>query len=168
MENINIKDAIDYRKKTIELGLEFPDGVVLLPISLENATTKEGLMHEAEYETVQKLFQANGINANPIQDKNEKIPKIVNQNFEWAGPLILFTTTIITQHPEIITNSIDILTNYLKKKLRGVPRGDNSVNLSISTETKSGNFKNITYTGPVEGLKDLADVVKAAHEERDG
>jgi len=167
LKNIEINDVLDYRKKIVELGLDFPEGVVLLPISIESATTKDGLMHEAEYQTVQKLLSSNGIEVNPLRNNDEKIPKLVNQSFEWAGPLILFTATIITSHPEVITNTISIISNFLTKKLRGVPKGDNSVNLKISTETKSGKFKKIEYKGPVEGLKDLAEVVRSTHEETD-
>lgn len=168
MRNIDIKETINYRKKIVELGLEFPNGVVLLPKSLENATTKKDLMHEAEYETVQKLFKSKGIETNSIQDPNEKIPKLINQSFEWAGPLILYTSTMLSQHPEIVTDSISTITNYLKKKLQGVPKGDDLVNLSISTETKSGKFKIIDYKGPVDGLKDLPDIVRATYEEKNG
>lgn len=167
MENMEIKEVIDYKNKISELKLDFPEGVVLLPSSIESVTETSEIMFDAEYDTVQKLLKLKGIEVNVLSKNGEKFPKIVNQSFEWAGPLILFTGKIISENPEIITTTISTITNYLLSKLRGVPKGDNSVNLKITTETLSGKFKKIEYKGPVEGMKDLADVVKSVHEEKD-
>ncbi len=166
MENIEIKESINYKNKISELKLDFPEGVVLLPNSIDSATDASQLMFDAEYDTVQKLLKSKGIEVNALS-KDGGFPKIVNQSFEWAGPLILFTSKLISENPEIITTTISTITNYLINKLRGVPKGDNSVNLKITTETQSGKFKKIEYKGPVEGMKDLADVVKSVHEEND-
>ena len=164
-DNIQVLDYIDVDKKAKELGCIVPTKLCILPRNFPSATSKEELLHEENTATVTKVLKQDGIKFSPLENENEKFSKISEHDSIWAGPTLYFAATWCLQNPDIILQTISIITGFLKDSLKGLSGG--VVKLSVVTKTKTGKFREVKYKGPVEGLKDVPDIVKSTFEDNE-
>ena len=164
-DSIQILDYIDVGQKAKELGCNVPNKMCILPRNFVSVTSKDELLHEENTDTVTKVLKQGGIEISPLENENEKFAQISEHDMIFAGPILFFAAQWCLEHPEIVLQTISTITGFLSKSLKGLSGG--TVKLSVVTKNKSGKFRQVKYKGPVEGLKDLPDIVKSTFEDDD-
>lgn len=154
----NISDYIDVPTKIRELGCDDPDGIAILPVNFEAARSADEFRQLSEASTVKTLLRNNNVLFSEV--RKEKPSYIQNNAFEWIAPTLFVSASLLSQQPETISVSLSVIANYVTDFFRGFS-GEKSIKLDIVVErTKSKTCKKVSYEGSVEGLKELADIVK--------
>lgn len=157
---IEIIDYADVRAHAAELGCNVPTGIALLPRNFRTAQNKAELMHESSSLTVRTLWRRAGIAETPIEPEGERFPTIIEDAFSWAGPTIFIAASVLFQNPQIVSVTLNIVSNYLTDFFKGT-RGSQNVKLSIVVEQELGRqYKEIRYEGDKGGLEELAKIVE--------
>jgi hypothetical protein len=152
-------EEIDITHKLYELSLELPNGLTFLPENLETANSVDHFVFTASVVDVQKLFKQNGVDI-PALNRDTELYRI-RKNADIYLPAILFTYSLISQNPTIVSISLNVLSNYIYDVLKS-SFGVKTANIELYVETKKkGRFKKITYKGGAEGFKELAEIIKA-------
>ena len=157
---IQVSDYVDVRKRAQELDCNMPESITLLPRNFENARSKNELVYETTTPTVRTLWRQNDITENALEKPEDRFPLVIEDSFEWIGPIIFVSSSIISQNPHSITVALNVISNYLTGWFKGIPRRDREAKLSIVVETKDMSYRKMEYEGPPEGLKDLPPVIK--------
>ena len=153
-----ISDYIDVQAKIHDLGCEDPEGISILPVNFDSATSTDEFLQLSETSTVKTLLRNNEIPFSEV--RKEKPAYIQNNAFEWIAPTLFVSASLLSQHPEIISVSLSVIANYVTDFFRGLS-GEKNIKLDIVVEkTKSKTCKKISYEGNVDGLKELANIVK--------
>jgi hypothetical protein len=160
-EATKITDYIDVGRKIADLGCRRPERMALLPINFESASSMEELLQASEAATIRKLLLTGGIPLDDIFDRNQRPPYVKNKSHEWVAPIIFVSTTLYSQNPALVSLALNILGNYATDFFRGLRRVSD-ISLNIVVGQKNGSYRKITYQGPIEGLKDLAKVIREA------
>jgi len=160
-----IKSYVDVKKRIEDLGCNLPKSIAILPRNFESARTKNELIHEDTTKTVRSLWRQSGINETPIEQEGEIFPFIVEESFQWVGPLILFTSTLITQNPQLVDVSIGVISNYLTDWFKGIRNDQKKAVLDAVVEKKDGTYTRVHYEGPPEGMKELPRIIRSTHDE---
>lgn len=156
-----ISDFDSVSERISALGYSCPDdGIAILPINFENASSVEELRQAAESSTVKTLFR----NANvPYVDlfKGEKrLPYVHNNAFELVVPTLFVSANLLSQNPAAVSIALSVIANYATDFFKGMSK-EASVKLEVVIEiTKTKKCKRISYEGPPEGLRALADVIR--------
>jgi hypothetical protein len=95
-----------------------------------------------------------------------KYPVISHHVLQWIGPVILFSAAAISQNPEIVSITLDIISNYLTDWFRGVPKQERTARLRMVQKTKEGIYKIFDYDGPAENLGPIKDAMDRFYDER--
>ena len=75
-------------------------------------------------------------------------------------PSIFFSISAISENPEIVSVSLNILSSYIYDRLKGVI-GDKNAKIEFYIETKKkGQIMKIDYKGDAEGIKNLENIIK--------
>jgi hypothetical protein len=158
---ITVSDYIDIRGKALELGCRCPETLALLPINFDTASSVSELLQASEAATVKKLFVAEGISIEYILDRDQRPPYVKNKSFDWVVP-ILFFSCLYSQNPTLVSLALNVLANYATEFFRGegMGGGGSEVSLNIVVEKKNRAYKKVNYKGPVDGIKDLASVIR--------
>lgn len=165
-ETISIEDYVNVEEKSAQLDCNVPTSISLLPRNFKDATSKTELIHEGTTATIRKLFAQNDIKETQLEKDGEKYPQVVEHAFEWVGPTILITSSVIIQNPHLITITLNVISNYLTDFFKGIPNNQTNAKLSIVVKNKSGNYKKIKYNGHKDGLKELPKIIKAVNDEQ--
>lgn len=157
--SITIADYCNVIERANELGLNEPQLFAILPRNFLEAKNKAELYHESSAPTIKVLFRQNGIEMNRIEQEGDVFPCMQENEFSLILPTIFVGSLILSQDPHAIAFAINVLSNYATDFFKGIP-GRNKVSLSIVVENKKGVIsKKISYTGGVEGLKELPEIV---------
>jgi len=154
-----ITDYVDVNKKMADLCCRYPERMALLPINFESATSIAELLQASEAATIKKLLVAEGLPFDDIVDRHQRPPYVKNKNFEWVPPVLFVSASLYSQNPELVSVALNILANYATDFFKGM-RGAHEVSLNIVVEKKNKTYKKIVYQGPIEGLKDLVEVIR--------
>jgi len=159
----NITDFVNVGEKIANLGGVYPHGLALLPVNFESASSLAELRQASEAATIKKLLIAEGLQVDDILDRSQRPPYIKNKSHEWASPIIFVSALLYSQNPMCISLALNVLGNYATDFFRGTNTTPN-VKLNIVIEKKDKSCKTISYEGPVDGLKDLPNIVREAAE----
>ena len=162
---IQVEDYIDVKEKIGKLGLNRPVLLAILPRNFATAESREELVHEDTTPTIRVLWRQNGISETPIEKEREPFPIVLEESFEWVGPLILFTSTFITQNPQLVDLSFGVMANYLTDWFKGVRESEKTAKLDIIVEKENGTYKKIHYEGAPEGLKEMPKIIRSIRDE---
>jgi len=167
---IIVKNYVNVKEKAQILNLNTPSQIAVLPQNFETATTKEELIHAPTTPTVRKLWRQNNIQETPIEKSEEKIPCSAEKAFEWIGPTIFVSSLLLSQNPHLITIALNVISNYLTGWFKGIPYNERKAKLIIVEETRSGDYKEVKYEGPPDGLDELlnkvVEIFKSGHDEK--
>lgn len=100
-------------------------------------------------------YAKNQVNLNYIRK-----PDIVleQRSIDWFGPTLLITTTALTQNPELVSITLNVISNYITDFFKGSQEPDIKVSLLIQqSKTK---FKKLDYEGNKDGLKEIETLIK--------
>jgi hypothetical protein len=162
---IEVEDFPDVKKIAQKIGCNVPETIAILPRNFTSAKSKEELRNQSTTSTIRVLWKEAGVIETPIEKEGEKIPEYVMNWFEWVGPTILVTSTLITQNPQLVELSLGVIANYLTDFFKGVPKKQKKAKLEIVAETKSGNYKRVRYEGDIDGIKELHKIIRSLHDE---
>jgi hypothetical protein len=154
-----IADYIDVSKKTADLGCRYPERIALLPINFESALSIREFLQASEAATIRKLLLAQALPLDDLVDRSQRPPYVKNKSGDWIAPIIFVSASIYSQNQALIALALNVLGNYATDFFKGSPRM-HTVTLKIVVEKKNKTCKKITYEGPIDGLKDLVEVIR--------
>ena len=157
-----ITSFINVADKATTLGCNVPTGIALLPRNFDTATNKDELMHESSAPTVRQLWRQAGIIETKLEDDGKRFPQISEHGFvEWVGPTILVTSAWLSHNPEVLAVALGVISNYLTDIFKGNP--DNpKARLHIIVQKENGEYRKVSYKGPVDGMKELPSIIEKA------
>src|SRR5947209_19473924 len=101
------------RIKAEKFGFTVPDSVWILPNGFEAMKEPSNILYSADYDTVIKLFRSNNI---PCSLLDTNFSKLQNNSFElFSLPLIVFPYHYLINHPEVIIDSLSLLSDLFRK-----------------------------------------------------
>jgi hypothetical protein len=130
------------------------------------AESKGELVHEGSVPTIRVLWRQAGIAETKIEEPGERLSCAQEKAFEWIGPIIFVSASLLSQNPHVISVALGVVSNYLTDWFKGIP-GSKKVRLDVVVEQTEGQtYKRIHYEGDPEGLNELARIVREvnAHE----
>ena len=77
---------------------------------------------------------------------------------EWFGPVILITSSLMSQNPEIVSITCGVISNYLTDFFKGQKKPEVSVKV-VYKETETDKTTVIEYKGSGENLSKLQDAI---------
>lgn len=163
---IKVENYVNVKEKAQKLNLNIPLQIALLPKNFKTAKDKKELIHASTTPTVRKLWIQNNIQETPIEKSGEKIPCSAEKAFEWIGPTIFVSSLLLSQNPHLVNIALNVISNYLTDWFRGIAYNERKVKLSIVVETRSGDYKEVKYEGPLDGLGKLPKIIKEIHDEK--
>lgn len=160
-----IKDYIDVRLRVAELGGIYPSTFSLLPSNFADAGSVAELRQVSEAATVKTLLRKANIPQQDIFSPEQRPPYIQNNSFEWVAPTLFIAAALLSENPHAVSVALGVISEYAADVIRGFG-ARNKVELRIVVEqAKSKTFKEISYKGPPEGLKELDAIIRATAED---
>lgn len=158
---IQISEYADVKKRALDLGLNVPTGIAILPRNFAEAKSKDELMNETSAPTVRVLWRQAGVSETRIE-KDEKFPYLEELGFaEWVGPIIFVNASLLSQNPHLVTVALNVVSNYLTDFFKGIV-GERNVRLEVAVEKRNGGVCKIHYEGTPEGLHELPAIIQEA------
>lgn len=157
----NITDYVNVATKMADLGCLYPQqGLALLPVNFESATSIADLLQASETATIRKLLLAEGLPVDDIVDRSQRPPYIKNKQYEWVAPTIFVTASLYSRNPAFVSVALSVLANYATDFFKG-ESGTHEVKLDIVLEKKkSETYLRVSYGGPIAGLSKLPEVIR--------
>ena len=156
-----VTDYPSVRERTQKLGGHPPSSFALLPTNFDTATCPDDLRQVAEAATVKTLFRCADIPYSDITPSHHRPPYIQNNAQDWVGPTLFVSAALISQNPHLVDVALSLISNYLTILFRG-QSGKQEVTLEVVVETRDdAHCRRLSYTGPVEGLRDIPDTVRS-------
>jgi hypothetical protein len=155
-----IAPFIDVKARADELGCAAPGGLTLLPRNFETATRRDELVHDASGLSVRAVWRAEGVQETRLEPEGETWAAAQKDSAEWIGPIVFVGSTLLSQNPDALNVGLGVVANYVTDLLRGLPRDRQTAQLSVVVEIEAGITRRVDYEGPVEGIADLADVIR--------
>ena len=85
--------------------------------------------------------------------------------FEWIGPTLFVSASLLSQNPAVISVSLNVIANYLTDVLKGFGRERKAKFEIVVENAKSKTCKKISYEGDIAGIKELDEIVKEVFNE---
>lgn len=164
---IQLSDYLEVKKRAAELECNVPTELALLPRNFDVAKSKDELVYEGSVPTIRTLWRQAGITETRIEKPGERLSYAQEKAFEWIGPIIFVSGSLLSQNPHLISVALGTVSNYLTDWFKGIPDSKKKVKLDIVVEqTKGKKYKRIHYEGNAEGLNELARIVRevSSHE----
>ena len=147
-------------ERATALGLSPPTFLALLPRNFFDADDRADLIHESNATTIRKLWKRNKISETPLEPPEVVFPVVVERSADWVAPTVFVSSMLLTSNPALVSLAIGVIANYATDFLKGRVAKP-TVRLDVVVETtKSKSFRRISYTGPVDGLNNLPDIVR--------
>ncbi len=80
------------------------------------------------------------------------------RSIDWFGPTLLITTAALTQNPELVSITLNVISNYITDFFKGRQEPDIKISLLIQQSTTK--FKKLDYEGNKDGLKEIEKLIK--------
>lgn len=157
MIGIEDKALPDFAEKLQHLGAAPLSKISVIPDNITSADSTSNLSQSAESDTVRTLLTQNRIPHQDIFQNYEDIVYVQNYSSDWFGPSILIPIAALIQNPNITSVVLGLITNYLYDAFKGSKK--QTVKITIIKETKGGEFRKVSYDGPLQGMSELAEIV---------
>lgn len=157
--SVKVCDYVSVSEKLASLGIPFPSGLAILPSNLATATSIDDLRQQVESDTVRTLLKSNKIDHVEIFGEDDQPPYLQQYSFEWFGPTLFVSAGLLSQDPNILSVTLGVITNYLYDLFKGSREGKASLNVIL--QQADGSCKQIHYSGPADGLSEIAEIVKS-------
>lgn len=161
----DVTEYLNVSQKLADLGCRYPNGLALLPANFESATSIADFRQVSEAATVKTLFRNAGLPHDDIVERDQRPPYIQNNALEWVAPTLFISAALLSENQHSVSVALSVIANYATDFFKGIS-GKKSIKLDVVVEkTKSKTCKKISYEGNAEGLKGLADVIRATSDE---
>jgi len=157
-----IENYMNVKERAFELGCNIPDGLSFLPRNFDSAKERKDLVYESSVSDIRVLFRDAGIIETRIEKQGDKYPYKQNKHFDWIGPIIFISASILSQNPDIISITEGIISNYLTDLFKGSSYSANIKLSYIIEKTKDKEVKRFSYEGDVTGLDKLPKIIQEA------
>lgn len=155
--NIKEIEIVEYLDK---LGIDYPDKICFFPENIDSAKDKSELVFTDSVSDLSKVFKQNNIDISRLGGESKLLRS--RKNADFFVPAIFFSLSLISENPSIVSLSLSVLANHITDFFKGSFNCKN-VNLEIYIETnKKKKIKKISYSGNVDGIEKLADVIKSS------
>jgi len=154
-----VHDYVSVSEKLKSLGVSLQNGLAILPGNLATATSIDELRQQVESDTVRTLLRANKIHYVEIFGEDDQPPYLQQYSFEWFGPTLFVSAGLLAQDPNVLSVTLGVITNYLYDLFKGNKEGKAS--LDVIFQQADGSCKQIRYSGPADGLSEIAEIVKS-------
>lgn len=153
-------EDLDISTRLEELGLTVPHSLAFFPENFDNAKTKSDFVFTDSMLDLKKIFlQDNNISIATLGQDTELYRS--RKNADIYLPAIFFGLSQITENSTLVSVSLNVLSNYIYDLCKGIS-GKRKAHVDLYVETKEkGKVKKLSYTGDVEGLKELEKIIKA-------
>lgn len=156
--------AYDVRARAREMGLPDVEDLAMLPGGLDQAAEPIGLYHESEAATLRKFFAEQGLLMQELASSRE-LEIDVKKSADWIAPVIFVGSAIWSENEHVVSLAVDLLSSYISEFIAGV-RPKIPVKLTFIVErTKQRDFKQVTFEGTVEGMKELRTILRQVADE---
>lgn len=157
--NTEVLDHVSVATKLTGYGLRAPIGLAILPANLAAAKTMNEFRQHVESDTVRTLLNANNIPYDEIFDDEDQPAYLQQYGFEWFGPTLFIAAGVLSQESNVLSITLGIITNYLYDLFKGST--DAKANLNVIFQQADGTCKEIRYSGPHQGLSEIAAIVSS-------
>jgi hypothetical protein len=120
-------------------------------------------LFESSTHTIIKLLRAEDVESS-IVNPNGKEAEVNENAFDLLLPVIIISGTYISQHPDLVAISVNLISSYIHDFFTGV-RGEKNVKCKILIKGKNG-VKKISYKGPPEQFSEIKDILEANADEQ--
>jgi hypothetical protein len=135
------------------------NNIILLPDNYNTIKDSSEAIFSSTTQTLKQLLNINSIKVNIPYDEN-KLILMDKRNNEWFGPILLFSTSILTQDPNLLSVTLGVISNYLTDIFKGTAtETDAHLNIILYDEN-SKKAKEIKYKGPIKGIKEITKTAK--------
>jgi len=159
---IETLDYVEVPVRAQALGLPTPTGLCLLPRNFESAEPDDQLVEESSAADVRALLREADIPYERLDSAEDPFPAVSEHAVEWLGPVLFLAGAELSKNPELLNVALGVIANYVTDWFKGV-RGEKKVKLDVVVEVSpERTYKRVHYEGPVEGLNEFTDTVRAA------
>lgn len=163
---IKITSYPNVRQRIQELECIDPLGFALLPSNFEIVDSTTEFLQASEAATIKTLLRYANLPHSDIVPPERRPPYVHNKSLEWLGPTLFISANLISQNSEYVPMALDIIATYLTELISGFGSG-RKVKFEFVVEQSKGNTcKKISYEGPPEGLRDIAEIIRATENEQ--
>lgn len=156
--SIEVRDYVSISDKLKDFGVSVPNGLAILPGNLATAKSVDDLRQHVESDTVRTLLKISKIPYVEIFDEDNQPPYLQQYGFEWFGPTLFISTGLLSQNPNVLSITLGIITNYLYDLFKGA--NNSKASLDVIIQQADGSCKEVHYSGPPDGLINIAQIVK--------
>lgn len=154
-----VRDYVSVSEKLQNLGLEVPSGIAILPDNLATANSIAGLRQQVESDTVRTILRANNIAYVEVFDDSNQPPYVQQYASEWFGPTLFISAGLLSNDPNTLSVILGLISSYLYDLFKGGDKG-NKASLNVVFQQADGSCKQVHYSGPPDGLREVAEVVR--------
>lgn len=152
-------DELNLNNKFEDLRLSFPSTICFFPENVEAAKAKEKFIFTESMVDLNKVFKQNNITLEVLGGDTELYRS--RKNAEIYLPAVFFSFAMISENPNIVSVSLNVLSSYVYDRLKG-SFGKKTAHVELYIETnEKGKVKKISYKGEASGIKDLGKIIKA-------
>ncbi|MFV8334730.1 hypothetical protein ACNQF7_01445 [Flavobacterium sp. RSP29] len=130
--------------------------LIFLPENLE-ADALEYVYPESTSD-LRKIFRANNLSAFYLC--SDKPMLRARKSADWFGPTLFINYAILTENPDLISISLNLISSYLYDFFKGSPNNKNVKFEIVIQNKKEKGFQKIKYEGNIEGIKELSGIIK--------
>ena len=140
-------------------AIDLDKGVYFIPENVFDTEETSNFIYSETTSDLRKIFKKNNAQIHYLTDDKPLLR--YRKGADWFGPTLLFSLSVIANDPHLIGISLNLVSSYLYDLFKG-KAGDKSVKFEVVVECKKKEeFKKINYEGPIEGIAELAKVVKS-------
>lgn len=148
-----------------EIELDYPipqtDGAVfILPLAKSiEYKEKQCVLYAETTPAMLKILRANGIGTDLACGNTDEIVYRENRSIDWFAPALLFVGTAISQNPNLVSITLNIISSYLYDIFKG-KKDDPNVHCKFAVQVERKKVKSIKYEGPVSGLMGISSIIQ--------
>jgi len=153
IEEYKIEDNLE------KLHIKLPNQLSFFPENIVTAEKKDDFIFTESVIELNKYFKKNDLKLELFGGDSGLYRS--RKSADIYLPAIFFSLSVISENPNLVSVSLNILSNYIYDALKG-SIGKKTAHVEFHIESKEkGKIKKIDYKGDVEGLKGLEKVITA-------
>jgi hypothetical protein len=130
--------------------------LIFLPENIEDDALQ--YVYAESTSDIKKVFRANNLAAFYLCSDKPKLR--ARKSADWFGPALFINFAILSQNPDLINVTLNLISSYLYDFFKGSPQ-NKKVKFEIVVQNEQGNsFQKINYEGHIDGIKELDAVIK--------
>lgn len=140
-------------------NLEPISSLCFLPENLKSIDDSYDFIYSETTTDLKKTFKGENIEISYLT--NDKPLLRVRKSADWIGPTILIGLSTISENPNMIGITLNVLSSYLYDFFKGTSN-PKKVKFDIVIESKKKKeYQKISYEGNIEGIEKLETVIKS-------